>query len=58
MLPMPTDCPSDAYELMLRCWKTQPNQRITMKVANQRLAELCSPKIKNSDSSLYLHVIE
>ncbi|XP_046653516.1 BDNF/NT-3 growth factors receptor-like isoform X2 [Daphnia pulicaria] len=56
VLPCPLATPPDAYQLMLNCWQTQPNQRITMKAVNERLVELCSPCVKNS--TLYLNVIE
>ncbi|XP_045026728.1 BDNF/NT-3 growth factors receptor isoform X2 [Daphnia magna] len=56
ILPCPLATPPDAYQLMLSCWQTQPNQRNTMKAVNERLLELCSPCIKNP--ALYLNVIE
>lgn len=56
ILKCPLATPPDAYQLMLSCWQTQPNQRNTMKAVNARLLELCSPCIKNP--ALYLNVME
>ncbi|XP_055931940.1 BDNF/NT-3 growth factors receptor-like [Argiope bruennichi] len=53
VLPRPPSCPEDIYLLMLACWKTRPQERMTMKNIHAQLEILSSTR-----DTEYLEVVD
>ena len=50
-LPCPTDCPEEVFELMQECWKSNPEDRISVVDLNKRLKEIYSKLFGEMDDT-------